>query len=471
MSGFHTEDGYNGPSLFGQDGAIVGGVRNKLGYVASEEEKQQARRTVVVIGIKWLLSPGWRGEDYRDAVFPAEVAQWFEERVGPVQAVHFKPLVQAWVEFNSASNATAALNLNGATYPRKCKQSPGGRIKVSRATHMELVRGAKDHLRSYHVLIPEKFLKGEVEPGAHDGAGDRLAGEKEGEDDEAKVIAALRESNPYFDQDMALYEEHHRKELRAEFDRLARERSELEEVKRLYRGASAGDVDAMESAIWAGADTDAANPLDGGRTALHYACLARERAAAQVLVEHGANPSAVDALGFTPADACASGGKDPRGDIAGDLELAKAAHAHMASLAVKINAGTYDVDEPDAADSMPPLHEAVAARKGALTRFLLAQGASVEKTGGSDGDTPLHIAARTGQERMCRLLVLKGAAPDAPAAGGDGSTPLHEALRGVKRNGSKGAHAKIAKLFMDEMKRLGRGAEAAAIIAGTRTQD
>ena len=42
MSGFHTEDGYNGPSLFGQDGAIVGGVRNKLGYVASEEAKQQA---------------------------------------------------------------------------------------------------------------------------------------------------------------------------------------------------------------------------------------------------------------------------------------------------------------------------------------------------------------------------------------------------------------------------------------------
>ena len=209
--------------------------------------------------------------------------------------------------------------------------------------------------------------------------------------------------------------------------------------------------------------------MDGGRTALHYACLAGERAAAQVLVEHGANPSALDALGFTPADALKSGEKDPRGEIAGDLELARAAHAHMASLAMKINAGTYDVDEPDAPDSMPPLHEAVAARKGALTRFLLAQGASVEKTGGSDGDTPLHIAARTGQERMCRLLVLRGAAPDAPAAGGDGSTPLHEALRGVKRNGSKGAHAKIAKLFMDEMKRLGRGAEAAAIIAGTRS--
>ena len=290
---------------------------------------------------------------------------------------------------------------------------------MSRATHTELVRGAKDHLRSYHVLIPEKFLKGEVEPGAHDGAGDGRAGEKEGEDDEAKVIAALRESNPYFDQDMALYEEHHRKELRAEFDRRVRQRLELEEVKRLYRGASAGDVDAIESAIWAGADTDTAKPLGRGRTALHYACLAGERAAAQVLVERGQSQRA-GRTGVHAADALKSGEKDPLGEIAGDLELARAAHAHMASLAMKINAGTYDVDEPDAPDSMPPLDEAVAARKGALTRFLLAQGASVETTGGSDGDTPPHIAARTGQERMCRLLVLRGAAPDAPAAEGTG---------------------------------------------------
>ena len=96
--------------------------------------------------------------------------------------------------------------------------------------------------------------------------------------------------------------------------------------------------------MWAGADADAANPLDGGRTALHYACLAGERAVAQVLVEHGANPSALDGGGSTPADACVSGGKDQRGKIAGDLELARAAHAHMATLAMEINAGRYDVD-------------------------------------------------------------------------------------------------------------------------------
>ena len=110
MSGFHAEDGYTGPSMFGQDGAIVGGVRNKLTYTATEEDKEQARRTVVVIGLRWLLSPGFRGDDYRDAIFPAEVAQWFEEQIGPVKAVHFKPPVQAWVEFKSAADAAAAFS-------------------------------------------------------------------------------------------------------------------------------------------------------------------------------------------------------------------------------------------------------------------------------------------------------------------------------------------------------------------------
>ena len=159
-----------------------------------------------------------------------------------------------------------------------------------------------------------------------------------------------------------------------------------------------------------------------------------------------------------------------RGDIAGDLELAKAAHAHMASLAVKINAGTYDVDEPDAADSMPPLRKAVAARKGALTRFLLAQGAERGENRGDHGDTPLHIAARTGSGEDVQAARAEGCCAGRARRG---RGRIDAAARGALgwRNGSKGAHAELPKLFMDEMKRLGRGAEAAAIIAGTRTQD
>jgi|AntAceMinimDraft_11_1070367.scaffolds.fasta_scaffold468454_1 hypothetical protein len=66
--------------------------------------------------------------------------------------------------------------------------------------------------------------------------------------------------------------------------------------------------------------------------------------------------------------------------------------------------------------------------------------------------------------------MLQGAAPDVDAAGprGLGGSPLHEALRGVKVNGARGVHAKIAKLLIDDFKRLGLMAEAAVIIKSTR---
>ena len=51
---------------------------------------------------------------------------------------------------------------------------------------------------------------------------------------------------------------------------------------------------------------------------------------------------------------------------------------------------------------------------------------------------------------------------------GLGGTPLHEALRGVKVNGAKGIHAKIAKLLIDDFKRMGLMHEAASIIKSTR---
>jgi hypothetical protein len=35
--------------------------------------------------------------------------------------------------------------------------------------------------------------------------------------------------------------------------------------KRLFRGARTGDVAVLEEAIWAGVDSDSANPLDGGK--------------------------------------------------------------------------------------------------------------------------------------------------------------------------------------------------------------
>ena len=159
--------------------------------------------------------------------------------------------------------------------------------------------------------------------------------------------------------------------------------------------------------------------------------------------------ASVDAAGMTPASVCEEKARHNNSAvhraIAQDLAAAVAAHRDMASLYGEIAAGRYDVNKVDGgrvgagagaggesnsggattgaveggggAQQLLPLHAAVAGYKGALTRFLMAQGANVSQTSGPEGLTPLHIAARSGQMRMCRLLMLRGAAPNVAAAG------------------------------------------------------
>lgn len=473
--------------MHGKEGAIVNGVREHgvaRSGPQSAESADQIERTVVIMGLKYLLGPAFTGDDHDDAILPADLARWLTEQVGPVRAVHFRPPVQAWVEFVDVSDAKEALrSLTGAVYPKKSKAAPGGRIRVEMGTSRELIRGTKDHLVNTSSLIPERFLKQTrmLDPAA------AIA------PSEDPVVAAMKAANPYYEEDMLLYEAYHRRLADAEAASTRAEAEVFENRKRLFRGAATGDLDALEDAIWAGIDSDVPNPLDGGKTALHYAAAAGERTAVQVLIEHGANPSAVDDDGTTPLGVCESlGGGDevPCGvkpsavhrAIARDIEAAVAAHREMAALCGEIAAGRYDVNEVNGVrrvsgagevegeDGVLPLHAAVEGRKGALTRFLLAQGASASAHSGPEGLTPLHVAARSGQLRMTRLLMLCGAPPNVAAKGpaGLGGTPLHEALRGVKANGTKGLHAKIAKLLIDDFKRLGLMAEAADIIKSTR---
>jgi hypothetical protein len=96
----------------------------------------------------------------------------------------------------------------------------------------------------------------------------------------------------------------------------------------------------------------------------------------------------------------------------------------------------------------------------------MAMGASVVKGDGDAGGSPLGAAAEAGNHRAARLLLMKGAPPE--GGGGDRRPPLLEALGGVRAHGSRGGHAKIAKALIDELKRLGRGAYAAEIIARSK---
>ena len=515
--GYETDVGLNllggGKSLHGQDGAIVNGVREH-GNARNNHDpmlNEQIERTVVIMGLKYLLSPAFNGDDPNEAIQPEELAQWLGERVGPVKAVHFRPPVQAWVEFMELADAKEALHiLTGEVYPKKSKASPGGRIRVDVGTHRELIRGAKNHLANKTSLIPERFLinrQQQQQQQQHAMTTDP-AMSSAAMAAEDPMVAAMRAANPFFEEDMRLYEAHHRRLVQAEIAEEAAEAERAEMRKRLFRGAATGDVDALEDAIWAGADSDAINPLDEGKTALHYATAAGKRAAVQALIQHGANPSAADATGTTPTMLCEAamkmsmsslngdqGGRGGGADvnsggvhraIADDLSAAIAAHRELAILYGEVAAGRYDVNVINGGrggggggggnDQLPPLHAAIVERNGPLTRFLMAQGARVTDGAGPEGLTPLHIAARSGQTRMCRLLMLRGAAPNARATGVEGQpggpggvgggTPLHEALRGVKANGAKGEHAKISKILIDDFKRLGLMHEAAAIIKG-----
>ena len=101
--GYETEVGLNllggGKSLHGQDGAIVNGVREhgNARNASNPAFSEQIDRTVVIMGLKYLLGPGFTGDDPNDAIQPADLAQWLGERAGLVKAVHFRPPVQAWV--------------------------------------------------------------------------------------------------------------------------------------------------------------------------------------------------------------------------------------------------------------------------------------------------------------------------------------------------------------------------------------
>ena len=120
---------------------------------------------------------------------------------------------------------------------------------MSRATHGAGPRrqGSPEKLSRAH---PGEVPPGEVEPGAHDGAGDRLAG-KGGGRRGAKVNAALRESIRRLTRTWPCTRSITGKNCEPSSTGW-RGSVQAPEVKRGCTAGAAGDVGAMESAIWAG---------------------------------------------------------------------------------------------------------------------------------------------------------------------------------------------------------------------------
>uniref|UniRef100_A0A8C4MMK1 Ankyrin repeat and SOCS box containing 18 n=1 Tax=Equus asinus TaxID=9793 RepID=A0A8C4MMK1_EQUAS len=129
--------------------------------------------------------------------------------------------------------------------------------------------------------------------------------------------------------------------------------------------AARGHTACVSHLLARGADPDAS---PGGRGALHEACLGGHTACAQLLLQHRADPDLLSAEGLAPLHLCRT---------AASLGCAQA---------------------------------------------LLEHGASVQRAGGSGGDTPLHVAAQHGLDEHARLYLGRGAPVD--ARNGRGETAL-----------------------------------------------
>jgi hypothetical protein len=149
------------------------------------------------------------------------------------------------------------------------------------------VAGGKNHLLDFASLIPTHFLKMRAPAAVAAAAEAAAAAAAAAAPAEDPLIAAMRAANPYYEEDVQYYEAYHRRLAEAALAEEAAEVERAENRKRLFRCAATGDVDTLEDVIWAGVDSDAPNPVDGSKTALHYAAAAGQRAAAQVLIEHG----------------------------------------------------------------------------------------------------------------------------------------------------------------------------------------
>ena len=98
------------------------------------------------------------------------------------------------------------------------------------------------------------------------------------------------------------------------------------------------------------------------------------------------------------------------------------------------------------------LHAAVSGARTRVVKWLLENGAKIDKTVGMENLTELHVAAGGGRMARARnyspivkLLLAKGANVNAKT--GDGNTPLHQAARG-RRVGGRIDSKQIVKLLL-----------------------
>ena len=249
-------------------------------------------------------------------------------------------------------------------------------------------------------------------------------------------------------------------------------------VPPLVAAVRAGDQAAVRALLAAGADANAPQP--DGATALHWAVHRGAGETAERLIRAGADVGAANDLGMTPLlMACRRGqgalaarllaaGADPHAALpSGETPLMVAARAgSLAAVDALLQRGAR-VNAAEATRGQTALMWAVANRRPAVTRALLAHGADIAartrtrrrvyNMGGSrsagsasrgialeevieGGSTAILFAARSGDLESARLLVAAGA--DVHDTAGDGNTALAIAAHS--------GHGSLAMFLLEE---------------------
>lgn len=169
------------------------------------------------------------------------------------------------------------------------------------------------------------------------------------------------------------------------------------------------------------------------RTALHVLAQRNDLGGVKFLLRNGANPTARDAFGRTPAAETSSSEIQQLLNVASenwrlDFPLHRAVRKNdVKTAALLVDAGA-DINEGLASDGRTPLIDAARFNKKDAVDFLLKKGADVNKAS-SQGYTPLHwvVLQSNGKLSMLKRLVKAGA--DLNAQDEQGNTPLYYAVK------------------------------------------
>jgi ankyrin repeat protein/predicted methyltransferase len=203
----------------------------------------------------------------------------------------------------------------------------------------------------------------------------------------------------------------------------------------IHDAATAGDLSKVRALLEADPALLESKDEDG-QTPLHRACLAKQAAVANFLLDKGANVNAKGTFQFTPLIWAS--------DVPGQ---------DTALLQRLIDKGA-DVNA-QGSHSTTPLHRAAFRGGLQVARLLLDHGAEVNVQG-YNGVTPLHRAAQSGDLQVARLLIERGADVNAydKYSGTVGPSDINGTTLQVAIN--YGPDEQVAKLLVESGARLNR---------------